>query len=195
MSRSRKRAASRERRAERWSALDPRTVVGASRRVDRDRARRRTSTRTTVHRVDEAATRDMPATEPVQAIPYEEWVEYVLAPSVLHEGRQLRRARRRRACGCVVLLLAERASGRATNMFTGTLREYRGRGLARAVKLASSHWAAEQRHHADRDRERRDERADARGQPAARLPPARPARRVSQRAGTASSPARRAPVT
>jgi RimJ/RimL family protein N-acetyltransferase len=28
-------------------------------------------------------------------------------------------------------------------MFTGTLREYRGRGLALAVKLATTRWAAE----------------------------------------------------
>jgi GNAT superfamily N-acetyltransferase len=33
-------------------------------------------------------------------------------------------------------------TGRAHNMFTGTLRAYRGRGLGLAVKLASIHWAA-----------------------------------------------------
>jgi RimJ/RimL family protein N-acetyltransferase len=42
----------------------------------------------------------------------------------------------------VSLLAAEFESGRGVNMFTGTLREYRGRGLALAVKLATTHWAA-----------------------------------------------------
>jgi RimJ/RimL family protein N-acetyltransferase len=40
------------------------------------------------------------------------------------------------------MLLAD-SEGRATNMFTGTLREFRGRGLGLAVKLASIAWATE----------------------------------------------------
>jgi GNAT superfamily N-acetyltransferase len=129
-----------ERRAERWSALDPRTVAelpdpsivvepaGALDPHD-------------LHRVDEAATRDMPATEPVQAIPYEEWLEFVWRhPFFTKDGSF--GALVDGELACVVLLLAERASGRAMVMFTGTLREYRGRGLARAAKLASAHWAA-----------------------------------------------------
>jgi RimJ/RimL family protein N-acetyltransferase len=42
----------------------------------------------------------------------------------------------------VSLLDHDPETGRTANMFTGTLREYRGRGLALAVKLASIHWAA-----------------------------------------------------
>ena len=41
------------------------------------------------------------------------------------------------------LLLANFDWGRAVSMFTGTSREHRGRGLALAVKLASTRWAAE----------------------------------------------------
>jgi GNAT superfamily N-acetyltransferase len=94
-----------------------------------------------LHRVDEAATRDMPAAEPVQAIPYEEWLEFVWRhPFFTKEGSF--GALVDGDLASLVLLLAEPASGRGMVMFTGTLREYRGRGLARAVKLASTHWAA-----------------------------------------------------
>jgi RimJ/RimL family protein N-acetyltransferase len=42
----------------------------------------------------------------------------------------------------VSLVIADIPSGRAHSMFTGTLRAYRGRGLALAAKLASIRWAA-----------------------------------------------------
>jgi RimJ/RimL family protein N-acetyltransferase len=42
----------------------------------------------------------------------------------------------------VSLVLADLESGRAGNAFTGTLREYRGRGFGLAVKVASIRWAA-----------------------------------------------------
>jgi GNAT superfamily N-acetyltransferase len=95
-----------------------------------------------LHRVDEETTRDMPAVEPIDAIPYDEWLEFVWDnPLFTREG----------SCGAVVdgrvaavsLVLANADLGRAMNMFTGTSREYRGRGLARAVKLASTQWAAQ----------------------------------------------------
>ena len=43
----------------------------------------------------------------------------------------------------ISLLLANFQWARAVNMFTGTSREHRGRGLARAVKIASTRWAAD----------------------------------------------------
>jgi RimJ/RimL family protein N-acetyltransferase len=43
----------------------------------------------------------------------------------------------------VSLLIADEESGRGANMFTGTQRAYRGRGLGLAVKLASIAWARE----------------------------------------------------
>ena len=56
-------------------------------------------------------------------------------------------------------------NGRATSMFTGTLRGYRGRGLALAVKLGSIEWAAGARCDATVHDQRRAQRADARDQP------------------------------
>ena len=43
----------------------------------------------------------------------------------------------------ISLLIANTELGRGTNIFTGTSREHRGRGLALAVKLATTRWAAE----------------------------------------------------
>jgi GNAT superfamily N-acetyltransferase len=128
-------------RAETISVLDPRQVtdppetsieiVPACRLDPRE-----------LHRVDEETTRDMPAVEPIDAIRYDEWLAFVWDnPLFTREG----------SCGAVVdgqvaavsLVLANAELGRAMNMFTGTSREYRGRGLARAVKLASTRWAAD----------------------------------------------------
>ena len=127
----------------------------------------------------------MPAAESIQEIPYDEWLEFVWHnPLFTRDG----------SFGAVIdgrvvavsLLLANFEWGRAVSMFTGTSREHRGRGLARAVKLASIRWAAEQRHHPAGHDERRDECLDARRQRQARLHAGRPPRLVSTRGGTAS---------
>jgi RimJ/RimL family protein N-acetyltransferase len=90
--------------------------------------------------VDIEATRDVPATEPMDHIPYNEWEQHVLAhPLFTPEGSFV--AIVDGVAAAVSLLIVDNA-GRATSMFTGTLRDYRGRGLARAVKLASIEWAA-----------------------------------------------------
>ena len=94
-----------------------------------------------LHRIDEEATRDMPAVEETKAIPYNEWLSFVWNdPLFTRDG----------SFGAVVdghvaavsLLIANLDIGRAVHMFTGTSREHRGRGLALAVKLASTNWAA-----------------------------------------------------
>jgi GNAT superfamily N-acetyltransferase len=130
-----------EERAETLSTLDPRTVddepdpaveIVPARDLDPHE----------LHRVDEEATRDMPAIEAVDAIPFEEWLDFVWNnPLFTRDG----------SFGAVVdgrvaavsLILANPEVGRAVNMFTGTSRGHRGRGLARAVKLASTRWARE----------------------------------------------------
>ena len=91
------------------------------------------------YEVDMEATHDMPADEPFEEMTYEEWTEHVLdlftrdgSFVVMADG----------VAAALSLLIADPESGRATNMFTGTLRRYRGRGLGRAAKLASIHWAA-----------------------------------------------------
>ena len=106
----------------------------------------------------------MPAVGAIAAIPYEEWLEFVWHnPLFTRDGSFGAVIDGRLAA--VSLLLANFEWGRAVSMFTGTSREHRGRGLARAVKIASARWAAEQRHRPAGDDERRDERVDARNQP------------------------------
>jgi GNAT superfamily N-acetyltransferase len=131
----------REVRAETISVLDPREVTAAPAASIEIVPASRLDPRE-LHRIDEETTRDMPAVEPIEAIPYDEWLAFVWDnPLFTREG----------SCGAVVdgrvaavsLLVANTQIGRAMNMFTGTSRDYRGRGLALAVKLASTRWAAE----------------------------------------------------
>ena len=98
-----------------------------------------------VYSVDIAATRDLPWTEPIEEdMPYEEWVGHVLEhPLFTADGSFV--ALVDDVAAAVSLLIVDEASSRAANMFTGTLREYRGRGLGLAVKLASIAWARERR--------------------------------------------------
>jgi GNAT superfamily N-acetyltransferase len=93
------------------------------------------------YEADIAATRDMPSTEVIDDIPYDEWVEHVLDyPFFTAEGSYV--AMVDGVPAAVSLLIADVESGRGANMFTGTQRDYRGRGLGLAVKLASIHWAS-----------------------------------------------------
>jgi len=95
-----------------------------------------------VHAVDLEATLDMPLTELVDDIPYDEWEKHVLDhPLFTAEGSFV--AMVDGVAAAVSLLTFDPETGRSANMFTGTLRAYRGRGLGLAVKLASIHWAAE----------------------------------------------------
>ena len=130
-----------EERAEMLSTLDPRAVDDEpDPSVDVRRARDLDPRE--LHRVDEEATRDMPAIEEIEGIPFDEWLAFVWEnPLFTCDG----------SFGAVVdgrvaavsLLLANPDTHRAVSMFTGTSRDHRGRGLARAVKLASTRWARE----------------------------------------------------
>jgi len=130
----------REVRAETESILDPRTAREQP-PADVDLRPMPEVDPRLVWRVDAEATLDVPQTETVDDIPYDEWEEHVLRhPLFEPEGSFV--AVVDGVVAAVSLLVADRESGRGTNMFTGTLRKYRGRGLARAVKLATTHWAA-----------------------------------------------------
>ncbi|MFL5927943.1 MAG: GNAT family N-acetyltransferase [Gaiellaceae bacterium] len=130
-----------EARAETLSLLDPRRV---SERPDPSvdlRPARELDPRE-LHRIDEETTRDMPALEQVDEIDYDEWRNFVWdCPLFTRDG----------SFGAVVdgrvasisLLFASTELGRGMNMFTGTRREHRGHGLALAVKLATTAWAAQ----------------------------------------------------
>jgi GNAT superfamily N-acetyltransferase len=130
-----------EARGETLSLLDPRTVSERPDPAVDVRPARELDPRE-LHRIDEEATRDMPALEQVGEIDYDEWCDFVWDnPLFARDG----------SFGAVVdgrvasisLLFASTELGRGMNMFTGTSREHRGRGLALAVKLATTGWAAE----------------------------------------------------
>ena len=95
-----------------------------------------------VHAVYAAATADIPADDPEDDVPFEDWEAQDLHDPelswdgsfvVLHEGRPVALA--------FLLVNAEAKAG--ANEMTGTLPEFRGRGLARLAKLATIRWAAE----------------------------------------------------
>jgi GNAT superfamily N-acetyltransferase len=125
-------------RAEAESAVDPRSITERP-PADVDLRTVAEVDPKLVYAVDLEATRDMPTTEPVEDIPYDEWEEHVLQhPLFTAEGSFV--AMVDGVAAAVSLIIADRESGRAASMFTGTLAPYRGRGLARAVKLASVEW-------------------------------------------------------
>jgi GNAT superfamily N-acetyltransferase len=127
-------------RAETESILDPRTVTEPP-PTDVDLRTVSEVDPRLVYEVDVETTLDVPQTETVDHIPYDEWEEFVLRnPLFAAEGSFV--AMVDGVAAAVSLLLADPESGRAMNMYTGTLRDYRGRGLARAVKLATTRWAA-----------------------------------------------------
>ncbi len=130
-----------EERAETVSTLDPRTVTQAP-PSDVELVPVAGLDTRALHRLDEEATRDMPSLVQVEAIPYEEWLGFVWdSPLFTRDGSYGALVDGRVAA--ISFLTVSHEHGRAFNMFTATDREYRGRGLALAVKLASTRWAAE----------------------------------------------------
>jgi GNAT superfamily N-acetyltransferase len=94
-----------------------------------------------LHAVYAATLADVPADVTAEDVRYDEWVRECLEDPDLS------------LAGSVVVLAAERpvalsflmtdGAGRAASDMTGTLVDYRRRGLARLAKLASIRWAAE----------------------------------------------------
>ncbi len=129
-------------RAETVSTLDPRAVAEATSAAVDLRPLSEIDPRL-AYEVDAAASLDIPSSEPIDYVPYDDWVEHVLAyPLFSAAGSYVAFVDGRPAA--VSLLAVDPEIGRASNLMTGTVREHRGRGLARAVKLASIRWAAEQ---------------------------------------------------
>ena len=96
-----------------------------------------------VHAVYAAATADIPADDPEDDVPFEDWEKQDLDDPelawdgsfvVLHEGQPV----------ALAFLLVNPDAKTGSNEMTGTLPAFRGRGLARLAKLASIRWAAEQ---------------------------------------------------
>jgi GNAT superfamily N-acetyltransferase len=128
----------REVRGEQPSILDPRAVTEeptAELRAVSDVDPR------VVFRIDDATTPDVPSHERQQPMPYDQWEQWFLRdPLFQAEGSFVAYADGEPAA--ISLLQADLESGRATNTYTATLREFRGRGLGRAAKLGSIRWAA-----------------------------------------------------
>jgi mycothiol synthase len=93
-----------------------------------------------VYAVDEEASRDMPRSTTFTSVPYEKWLEYLNGPGyspdcffLAMDGDQ--------PAGLAFLHLMDEGTGVAYNGFTGVGRAYRGRGIARALKLMTVEWA------------------------------------------------------
>ena len=130
----------REIRAETPSAVDPR-AVDLPLRDDVELVALGELDPHDVHRVDEELTRDVPYIEPIEQLPYDDWLNFVWHnPTFAPDGSFAAFVDGELAS--LSMLFADRDSGRGLNGFTGTRRAYRGRGLALAVKIASLRWAA-----------------------------------------------------
>ena len=142
-----------------------------------------------VYELDSEAMLDIPGEVAMDDVSFEQWLEdYWRHPdtdldasvAAVIDGRPVAFSHLRIAPG-----------GRAVTDMTGTLRDYRGRGLALLAKRATLVNAARAWSRARLHGERRDERADAQGQREARLPARRQHAQVvaalSARSGSAGS--------
>jgi GNAT superfamily N-acetyltransferase len=93
-----------------------------------------------IHAIDDEATADEPAAEPMTSFPLEDWLDHVWRHPLFTRAGSFATVADGRPVA--ISLLTTDGAGRAGNMFTATLRAYRGRGLARAAKIASLRWAA-----------------------------------------------------
>ncbi len=90
--------------------------------------------------LDQETTRDIPGEEKYLAPPLDEWKLWMELPGMSHDifwvamdGDKI----------IGIAPLQRRAGGYADNAFTAVLRAYRGRGIARALKLRTVEWARE----------------------------------------------------
>lgn len=90
-----------------------------------------------------AALADVPSDTPFDDIDYDDWLRTDWSfPSITDEGSFVVLDGERPVS--IAFLVADLEGRRAANAMTGTLRDFRGRGLARLVKLAAIRWAAAQ---------------------------------------------------
>jgi GNAT superfamily N-acetyltransferase len=96
-----------------------------------------------VHAVYAAASADIPADDPEDDVPFDDWKRQDLSDPDLSRDGSFVVCKGERPIA-LSFLLVNREAGIGTNEMTGTLPEYRGRGLARLAKLAAISWAVEQ---------------------------------------------------
>ena len=142
----------RQTRLERYWTLDPRDVdlspllrLEEAKRTEGYRVLPLADLRDREHDLYElymATAKDVPADDELGGLDFEEWCKDIWAdPDLSFEASFVVLADERPVAATWVVVDPEGA--RADNDFTGTLREYRRRGLARLAKLASLRWAAE----------------------------------------------------
>ena len=84
---------------------------------------------------------DMPSDEERASLPFDEWREETLENPLLDADASMNVLHGERPVA-FTWLLVDHEGGRAEHELTGTLRAYRGRGLARLAKLAAVRWCA-----------------------------------------------------
>ncbi len=95
-----------------------------------------------VYEVDVITTADVPMTDSLDDIRFDEWLETIWRrPTMTLDGSFAAIDERRVVA--ITMLAANFAIARGFNEYTATLPSHRGRGLALQVKLASLRWAAE----------------------------------------------------
>jgi GNAT superfamily N-acetyltransferase len=130
-------------RAETLSYVDPRTVEVAALESHSTRlVPLRDVPAEEVYEVDMVTTADVPTTEAVTNMPFDEWLDTIWRrPTITLDGSFA--AIEDDRVVCVTMLAANIPRGRAFNEYTATLQAYRRRGLAEHVKRASLRWAAD----------------------------------------------------
>jgi GNAT superfamily N-acetyltransferase len=135
---------------ERISAVDPRTVdLSGFGALEAAKARDGFSlvpmsevSAADVFAVDVEATHDTPMDEPVGELRLDDWERrHWRHPDLSHEGSRVVVADGQAVAFAMVSV--DLARGKAANEMTGTLRRFRGRGLARLAKLGTIAWAVE----------------------------------------------------
>jgi GNAT superfamily N-acetyltransferase len=101
--------------------------------LDRDRE---------LHAMYLEAAKDMPSDDPHRDVPYEQWRRDALGDPLLEVEGSMNVLHGERPV-TFAWIVADREGRRAEHELTGTLRAYRGRGLARLAKLAVVRWCGE----------------------------------------------------
>jgi GNAT superfamily N-acetyltransferase len=142
----------RETRRERYWTLDPRRAdLGELPELERALAaegfrlaplREHLERPRDLHALYAAAEDDIPADDVLGELDYDEWERETLEKPLLDADASMNVLHGDRPVS-FAWLLVDREGGRAEHELTGTLRDYRGRGLARLAKLASLCWCAD----------------------------------------------------
>ena len=93
-----------------------------------------------LHEVDTESAKDVPSSEPFVGAPYDIWLEHIRGPGSSPEHLWIAMDGDRPVGMAQLDLRGTRA---AFNGYTGVLRAYRGRGVARGLKLKTVEWARE----------------------------------------------------